>query len=410
MFVSGIEISDHNQFKNFKLDLTYPKGHDKEGKPLDKVCFIGQSGTGKTTLLEEIWTYPNHPKMKPQRYTHRVENFTSFLAGCLYSDNGILLDTKKALQIPSVFFTTESIQAVSRDAIFLDKITLFPFKSYIDNYNSGWSKFKDKIIAHQNQKIKYNAKIANAFMKEDIEEAEEYARELKEWQVENDTPLEDLANKYLNPLLKDFNLEVKLDFESLEEVEKIHLINKTTQQVIPMEHWSSGVENIISRTLPLYTYKFKNSIICVDEPENSLYPDVQRKIIDIYTKLAPDSQFFFATHSPIIASSFEPWEIVELKFDEEGYVYRELYYEGNNHVDNYKYYPQYLRWDAILQNIFDLENDGSEERQELLQKFSNLDTQLKARKAKGEQLSKEDPDVQKLMEMGKKLGWNTKKG
>jgi hypothetical protein len=34
--------------------------------------------------------------------------------------------------------------------------------------------------------------------------------------------------------------------------------------------------------------------------------------------MAKDSQFFFATHSPLIASSFEPWEIVELKFNEKG--------------------------------------------------------------------------------------------
>ena len=54
MKITKISISDFHQFQNFELDLTYPKGHDKVGKPLDKVCFIGQSGTGKTTILEMI--------------------------------------------------------------------------------------------------------------------------------------------------------------------------------------------------------------------------------------------------------------------------------------------------------------------------------------------------------------------
>lgn len=54
MKISEIEIKDFHQFKDFSIDLTYPKGHAKEGQPLDKVCFIGQSGTGKTTLLELI--------------------------------------------------------------------------------------------------------------------------------------------------------------------------------------------------------------------------------------------------------------------------------------------------------------------------------------------------------------------
>lgn len=54
MKITNIHIKDYHQFKDFDLDLTYPKGHPKEGKPLDKVCFIGQSGTGKTTILRTL--------------------------------------------------------------------------------------------------------------------------------------------------------------------------------------------------------------------------------------------------------------------------------------------------------------------------------------------------------------------
>ncbi|MEK8015262.1 MAG: hypothetical protein VSS75_000235 [Candidatus Parabeggiatoa sp.] len=36
--------------------MTYPKGHKKEGMPLNKICFIGQSGTGKTSLLNIVKT------------------------------------------------------------------------------------------------------------------------------------------------------------------------------------------------------------------------------------------------------------------------------------------------------------------------------------------------------------------
>jgi len=54
MKISQIDITEYNPFKNLTLDLTYPKGHPKEGKPLDKVCFLGQSGTGKTSLLNLI--------------------------------------------------------------------------------------------------------------------------------------------------------------------------------------------------------------------------------------------------------------------------------------------------------------------------------------------------------------------
>ena len=57
MKITGIEIGEYRQFKNIKFDFTYPADHAKAGQPLEKVCFIGQSGTGKTTLLNVIWDF-----------------------------------------------------------------------------------------------------------------------------------------------------------------------------------------------------------------------------------------------------------------------------------------------------------------------------------------------------------------
>jgi len=54
MKIKYLEIKNYKQFKDLELDLTYPKGHEKAGEPLDKICIIGQSGTGKTNLLEVI--------------------------------------------------------------------------------------------------------------------------------------------------------------------------------------------------------------------------------------------------------------------------------------------------------------------------------------------------------------------
>ena len=51
MKITRIELRGYNQFKDTDIDLTYPQGHEKAGKPLDKICIIGQSGSGKTSLL-----------------------------------------------------------------------------------------------------------------------------------------------------------------------------------------------------------------------------------------------------------------------------------------------------------------------------------------------------------------------
>jgi predicted ATPase len=449
MKINSLHIKNHYQFRDLELDLTYPKGHDKAGEPLDKVCFIGQSGTGKTTLLEEIWNILV-TKGQMASIPQQVQDISFTIAHKRLSnyDKSIFFEflvelKKEAKKAPLTINDFKIIEKPTLNS-YINSNYEHEYHEYIKTYNptntlkeyqkiyfhlasnnksklnesqylfplsikqNGWENIIEKIQLHQKVKIKHDSEISNAYREGNLELAQEYADKLDAWEKANDTPLLDLANNYLNKILLHFNLKVKTALESLDEIHSIHLVNLETLETIPLQNWSSGIKNIISRTIPLYTHKFENAIICIDEPETSLYPDIQRKIIDIYTELAPNNQFFFATHSPIIASSFEPWEIVELKFDKDGYVYRDQYWEGENHVDNYKYDPRYLRWDAILQNIFDLENDGSDERKEMLQDFANLDNKLKERKKKGEKLSKEDPEVKELMEMGKKLGWDTK--
>jgi len=480
MKISHVHIKDHQQFKDFKLDLTYPKGHEKEGQPLDKVCFIGQSGTGKTTLLESLMrlnsdarlttmipldqieiTYKNYTDMsfysrgliitntpsgvinnksfiayidtsslpyssstkidQIKKYDDSIEinkkhyhkNVTRYM-----NDSGGKLD--KELQtlaelygflIP-VYFPILSNKKLSNyhgdKHLTVNSHTSRAFFFSLDSYKENWNLIKSKIEIHQNQVIKYNNAIARAAIKKDEQSMNKYIKQLKAWADENETPLLDLADNYLDKILNDFHLKIKTELESLKEMDSIHLINTETLETIPEEYWSSGIKNIIARTLPLYIHDFREHLICIDEPENSLYPDIQRKIVDIYTSLTTDCQFFFATHSPIIASSFEPWEIVELKFNDKGYVYREQYWEGENHVDNYKYDPRYLRWDSILTQIFDLEEEGGAERKQMLQDFAQLDNDLKARQKAGEKLDKNHTDVKRLMKMGQLLGWNTK--
>ena len=58
----------------------------------------------------------------------------------------------------------------------------------------------------------------------------------------------------------------------------------------------------------------------LDEPERSLFPDMQIDLISHYQNLAPEAQFVVATHSPFIAAAFEPEERFILYFNEKGKV------------------------------------------------------------------------------------------
>ena len=50
MKICKIYIKDFEQFQDIELDFTNPE----TGEPLDKICFIGSNGTGKSKLLHII--------------------------------------------------------------------------------------------------------------------------------------------------------------------------------------------------------------------------------------------------------------------------------------------------------------------------------------------------------------------
>nr|MBP7284499.1 AAA family ATPase [Leptospiraceae bacterium] len=46
MKICKVYIKGFQQFEDLELDFTNPK----TGEPLDKICFIGRNGTGKSTI------------------------------------------------------------------------------------------------------------------------------------------------------------------------------------------------------------------------------------------------------------------------------------------------------------------------------------------------------------------------
>jgi predicted ATP-dependent endonuclease of OLD family len=445
MKIKKIELKGYNQFKDVEIDLTYPKSHEKEGNPLDKVCIIGQSGTGKSSLLRLIKWYisedrnidgnlkvPFPPKGSVEMdIQYNVYGYTiSYQYNKLkYNDKSIQRTSNERLDVfpfpdtlkkikpllinyPADLPSDMGIKSESGDGLTAppkiepQQIIDFAF----EDIRKIWIYILKDIKEYRTRELSLRNQIAETATKEasKMEEIEEKTREYKEWKANNPSPLEMLARKCLDPILHNIGLRTKTDIDenTIRNLEYI-LLQTLANDVVPMDFWSTGTRQLVQTMIPLYQLKPEDAIILMDEPERSLYPDIQRSIIDVYVKLAPKCQFFFATHSPIIASAFEPWEIVELKFDNEHkYVYRDLYYEGENHIDNYKYYPQYLRWDSILRHIFELEEEGYEKRIDALEELTEIMSQIKKLKDKGKL---DSPEGKKLVEqylaLGVKLDW-----
>ena len=99
---------------------------------------------------------------------------------------------------------------------------------------------------------------------------------------------------------------------------------KSTGQTVPYNALSTGIRNFIFRLGHIYALYFnrriKSGFLLIDEPENSLFPDFLYDLVDIYQRIIHNTQFFVATHSPIIAAQFEPEERFILDFNDEGFV------------------------------------------------------------------------------------------
>ena len=281
-------IDDYNNgmIKNFEIDFI-----DKDDKPLHIIVLAGINGSGKTTLLEYI--EKNH-----------LLNI-----GAFYADNKNFIELEENNKIK--FLNNEAKKKKKGIDNYLKRIAEIEGMAGI-SYDEN-----ELYIDDLDKKILYIKAYENNVIidiKQNI--LEFYRRESREIDSYSETvnSLKIFINKIFDGLEINFFLE---DVDDISKEKEVVQFKNSSGLVFGIERLSTGEKTLLSKVLSLYFKDIKNQIILIDEPELSLHPSWQNKVLSIYERFAKEynCQIILATHSPHIIGSAKNEYIRVLKKD-----------------------------------------------------------------------------------------------
>ena len=171
------------------------------------------------------------------------------------------------------------------------------------------------------------------------------------------------VNSEINRIFEILELDVKLTGLSKDE-RSMPVFTNSSGDEFDINQLSSGEKQLFLRTLAIKMLEPENSIILIDEPELSLHPKWQQRIIEIYQRIGKNNQIIVATHSPHILGSVPRENIILLSKNENGEVI------STTGEELYTSYGQPV--DRILEDIMGLETTRNPKVFDLLNEVRKL--------------------------------------
>ena len=282
----------------------------KDNEILDVIVLAGVNGSGKTTILESIKDFFNNKnidfnnieksnvnldiffedfekkqieeveKSSIDNYEHKLQDFFSALQSYEYyrknSNDYYQNQIAKRFNMPP-------------------KIIYVPAENKFENVET-----KSTTLSREYQFIN----IINSNVIRDIPS---YIATRRNYlaTIEEDLTMKEVTNKVINEINGIFDiLELDVKLKGFSKDEKIMpIFENSAGEEFNINDLSSGEKQLFLRTLSIKMLEPKNSIILIDEPELSLHPKWQQRIIEVYKKIGENNQIIIATHSPHILGS-----------------------------------------------------------------------------------------------------------
>ena len=348
MKIEKVHIKNIKGIKDLELSFR------KDNEILDIIVLAGVNGSGKTTILESIKDFFNNKNInydEPEKSNVNLDIF--------FED-----------------FEKKKIKEAEKSSN-NNKRPLWDFFSALQNYEIYIKRSDKHYHIHIAKKFDIPPKIIYVPAENKFEEIQTYSTTLsREYKfiniinsnvikdipsyiatrrnylatIEEDLTMKEITNKVVNEINSIFDileLDVKLKGFSKDE-KTMPIFENSAGEEFDINDLSSGEKQLFLRTLSIKMLEPKNSIILIDEPELSLHPKWQQRIIEVYKKIGENNQIIIATHSPHILGSVSNENIFILYRNEKGKI------EAKTGDELYSSYGQPV--DRVLKDIMGLES------------------------------------------------------
>ena len=352
MKIKNLYIENEKRLKNLNINFEN-----------DVVVLAGVNGTGKTTVLEVIYDYFENFQNDKNKINIELdleeENYINQnnISKETYLNN-LIKDSIKKEKTPKVIYVPAEInfQKVKFNLLALYKKR---FLNKIDSY----------IIADIPFYIQM--RIINTANKES---------EKKLGNVRDEIIAE------INGIFDILDMDTRLIGMSTETTEILPIFTNLSGDKFDINELSSGEKQLFLRTLAIRMLNPENSIILIDEPELSLHPKWQQRIVDVYRKIGKNNQIIIATHSPHILGSVRKENIMLLDKDDEGKI---VVRTGDELYDSYGQPTE-----RILEDIMGLKTTRN---QEIFDKLEKIREMVNEDKYETDDFKKEYGDLKEIL-------------
>ena len=348
MKIEKVHIKNIKGIKDLELSFR------KDNKILDVIVLAGVNGSGKTTILESIKDFFDN---KNVNYDEPKKSNVNL---------GIFFEDFEKKNIEEAEKSSNNYKQPLWN--FFNALRSYNYEKYNNNglYQNLIAKRFDippKIIyvpannsfeevETETSTLLRNYEFINVVNSELMEDIPSYIATRRNYlaTIEEDLTMKEITNKVVNEINSIFDileLDVKLKGFSKDE-KTMPIFENSAGEEFDINDLSSGEKQLFLRTLSIKMLEPKNSIILIDEPELSLHPKWQQRIIEVYKKIGENNQIIIATHSPHILGSVSNENIFILYRDEKGKI------EAKTGDELYSSYGQPV--DRVLKDIMGLES------------------------------------------------------